>query len=187
MSESPSQIVIRTANGAADLQVVRLLLREYGDYLAANPTGAANICIPSYDRELAELPGPYAAPGAVLLLALVDGQPAGCVALRPIRPIVANPSTGLSKEDPNDAALELKRLWVRPACRRLSLGRKLVEAAIEHATSLGATALYLDTVPAAMPEANRLYTAMGFEPVARYNANSVPDVAFFRRPLASTR
>lgn len=184
MSESRGQIVICHANDTTDLEVVRLLMREYGDYLAANPTGAANICIPSYDRELAELPGPYAAPGGVILLATVGGQPAGCVALRPIRPRVVDPSTGLSKEDPNEPAVELKRLWVRSTCRGLNLGRKLVEAAIEHATSLGAVALYLDTVPAAMPEANRLYTAMGFEPVARYNANSVPDVAFFRRRLA---
>jgi len=187
MSRPLSQIAVRTASGAADLEIVRLLMREYGDYLAANPTGAANICLPSYDRELAELPGPYAPPGGVLLLALADGRPAGCVALRPIHPLVVDPSTGLFKEDPKEHALELKRLWVRPTCRGLSLGRKLVEAAMNHAMALGAAALYLDTVPAAMPEANRLYTAMGFEPVPRYNASNVPDVLFFRRSLTAPR
>jgi putative acetyltransferase len=183
MSESSRQVVIRVADGAADMETVRLLMREYGNYLAANPTGAANICIPSYDRELAELPGPYAPPAGVLLLAMVEGQPAGCVALRPIRPLVVDPATGVSKEDPDEQALELKRLWVRPDCRGVSLGRSLVEAAIEHAQELCAVALYLDTVPAVMPEANRLYAALGFKAVARYNTNTVPDVLFFRRKL----
>lgn len=44
-------------------------------------------------------------------------------------------------------------------------------------------AMYLDSVPAAMPEAIRLYQAMGFTQVERYNENPVADVVFFRRPL----
>jgi hypothetical protein len=43
--------------------------------------------------------------------------------------------------------------------------------------------MYLDTVPAAMPEANRLYAAMGFKPTERYNENPISDVAFFRLSL----
>ena len=58
-----------------------------------------------------------------------------------------------------------------------------MQAAIDHARAAGATAIYLDTVPAAMPEANRLYEAMGFEPVPRYNDNNVADIAFFRLGL----
>jgi len=34
-----------------------------------------------------------------------------------------------------------------------------------------------------MPEANRLYEAMGFVPVERYNKNPLADIAFFRRDL----
>jgi hypothetical protein len=34
-----------------------------------------------------------------------------------------------------------------------------------------------------MPEANRLYEAMGFLPVERYNRNPISDVVFFRRDL----
>jgi hypothetical protein len=43
--------------------------------------------------------------------------------------------------------------------------------------------MYLDTIPAAMPEANRLYAAMGFEPTERYNDNPLSGVAFFRLRL----
>jgi hypothetical protein len=34
-----------------------------------------------------------------------------------------------------------------------------------------------------MPEANRLYAAMGFERVERYNENPLPGVEFFRLSL----
>jgi hypothetical protein len=58
--------------------VARTLPQPYGEYLAANPAGAANICLEGYKQELEGLPGPY----FVLLLAEVDGVAAGCVALR---------------------------------------------------------------------------------------------------------
>jgi len=68
--------------------------------------------------------------------------------------------------------------------RGLGLGRRLMQAAIDHARAAGAEAIYLDTVPAAMPEANRLYAAMGFRQTERYNDNPVADVVFFQlRPL----
>jgi GNAT superfamily N-acetyltransferase len=169
-SASP-QIEMRHAQSAKEIDQIRVLMREYGAYLAANPTGAANICISGYEAELDGLPAPYVAPGS-LILALVDGEAAGCVALKQLRP------KGVVEAD-GDAALELKRLWVRAEFRGLGLGRKLMQAAIDHARASGATSLYLDTVRAAMPEANRLYEAMGFVQVPRYNENPVDDVIFF--------
>src|SRR5271168_3403780 len=102
-----AEIVVREAVGADDIAAVRSLLDAYGEYLAANPTGAANICIEGYAQELERLPEKYAA----LLLATVDGTAAGCVALRRI---------------PTDRlACEMKRLWVGEAFRGLGLGRLL--------------------------------------------------------------
>jgi N-acetylglutamate synthase-like GNAT family acetyltransferase len=161
-------VAIRRAKGAADLAVVRGLMREYGAYLAANPTGA-NICLEGYEHEVEGLPAPY----VVLLLAEVEGQAAGCVALKRLAHL----------ED----AFELKRLWVRPGYRGLRLGRRLMQAAIDQAEQMGARGVYLDTVPAAMPEANRLYEAFGFAPVERYNDNPVADVVFFRLELPEGR
>ena len=164
-----AEIVVREAVGAGDMAAVRRLLQAYGEYLAANPAGAANICIEGYEQELEGLSDKY----AVLLVVTVDGTAAGCVALRRI---------------PADAlACEMKRLWVDGAFRGLSLGRRLVERAIEWAKQMGFETMYLDTVPAAMPEANRLYAAMGFEPVDRYNENPLPGVEFFRLSLAGGR
>jgi GNAT superfamily N-acetyltransferase len=160
-----AEIVVREAVGAGDVAAVRRLLQSYGEYLAANPAGAANICIEGYAEELDGLGDKY----AVLLLATVDGAEAGCVALRRI------PTDGL--------ACEMKRLWVAGAFRGLGLGRRLVEKAIDWARQMGFETMYLDTVPAAMPEANRLYAAMGFEPVERYNESSLSGVEFFRFDL----
>jgi GNAT superfamily N-acetyltransferase len=77
----------------------------------------------------------------------------------------------------------MKRLWVGDGFRGLGLGRRLVEESIGWAERRGFEAMYLDTVPAAMPEANRLYEAMEFVRVERYNENPVADVVFFRRGL----
>jgi GNAT superfamily N-acetyltransferase len=160
-----TKIAIRPAAGEEDIATVRRLMQAYGQYLENNPGGAANICLEGYAQELESLPTGY----IVLLLARVDGVAAGCVALRQI--------------DREERACEMKRLWVDASFRGLKLGRLLVEAAIAWAQREGFEAMYLDTVPAAMPEANRLYEAMGFVPVERYNKNPLADIAFFRRDL----
>jgi hypothetical protein len=67
--------------------------------------------------------------------------------------------------------------------RGYGLGKRLVQEAILWARQLGLKAMYLDTVPAAMPEANRLYAAMGFVPTKRYNENPLAGVEFFRLGL----
>lgn len=158
-------IVIHEASSDSDIAAVRQLMRDYGDHLAHNPSGAASICLSNYEQELEKLPSGY----AVLLLASVDDAPAGCIALRQI--------------PHQDRACEMKRLWVGPGFRGLALGRRLIEKAIQWATDHGFDSMYLDTVPAAMPEAVRLYEAFGFIPVERYNENPVADLAFFVKHL----
>jgi GNAT superfamily N-acetyltransferase len=158
-------IVVREAVGVEDIATVRTLLQAYGDYLAANPAGAASICVEGYDQELERLPELYFA----LLLAEVDGVAAGCVALRQVRT--------------DESGCEMKRLWVDGAFRGLRLGRRLVEEAVLCAKRLGFKTMYLDTVPLAMPEANRLYAVMGFERTERFNENPLPGVVFFRLNL----
>jgi GNAT superfamily N-acetyltransferase len=167
-----AEILIREAVGAAEVEVARGLMRAYGEYLGANPAGAANICLQNYERELAGLPGQYQAPDGVLLLAWVDGVAAGCCAVRVLR-----------KGRVPERGCEMKRLWVESGFRGLGLGRRLAEAAIAWAAGAGYEAMYLDTVPAAMPEANAMYAALGFERVGRYNDNMIEDVVFFRRDL----
>ena len=61
-----------------------------------------------------------------------------------------------------ERACEMKRLWVKGEYRGLRLGRQLAEEAIGWAKRMGFAAMYLDTVPAAMPEANSTLRRAGF-------------------------
>jgi len=159
-------VAIREAHGDSDIAVVRGLMLDYGRFLANSPSGSANICLTGYEEELAGLPSGY----KVIFLAEVDSLPAGCVAIREIqRP---------------ERACEMKRLWVGDGYRGLKLGKSLIQKSIDWAINHRYETMYLDTVPAAMPDANRLYAAFGFRPVARYNSNDVANVEFFALSLS---
>ena len=166
---------IRPATLAQDFDEARKLFRAYGAYLAANPNSAANICIEGFEQEIATLPGKYAAPAGVILLAQVDAAMAGCVALRPTR-VKAETSR-------EEQSCEMKRLWIGEAFRGLGLGRKLVVLAVGWAQNEKYEAIYLDTAPAAMPAAQALYQSLGFRQIERYNDNPVPGIVFFRLSL----
>ena len=173
-------ITIREAVGGDDLETARELLREYAAYL--NETvGVERINLENYERELAGLPGPYAAPRGTLLVAYVEDDAAGTVALKPL--------TLERSEFPAERAAELKRLWVRPQFRGMAIGRKLSNAVIDAARERGYTAVYLDTIPRVMESASQLYKELGFLKVERYLQENpvlrgaVEGVKYFRLEL----
>ena len=135
---------------------LRALFREYFAWLGEDGW------IDGFEEELAALPGGYEA----LLVARVDGETAGCVALKRLP----------------DGACELKRLYVRPAARGSGTGRALAEAAVERARELGYATMRLDTLPM-MNAARKLYLSLGFRPIERYNDNPIPGVLFFELAL----
>jgi putative acetyltransferase len=142
----------------------RALFVEYQQGLGVS------LCFQGFDAELASLPGAYARPHGRLLLARVVGEPAGCVALRPL----------------GGGDAEMKRLYIRDPYRGMGLGRMLAECAIDEARALGYRSLKLDTLPG-MREAQRLYEDLGFADTTAYNDNPVSGVRFMSLALADAR
>lgn len=140
------------------LDVARELFREYQAAIQVD------LCFQGFERELAELPGAYAPPAGRLVVALVDGVVAGCGALRPLEPGVA----------------ELKRMWVRPAFRGRGLGRAIAEVLLRAADDLSYRAVRLDTL-ASMKAAQALYVDLGFREIPAYYANPLPGVIYMER------
>ena len=168
-----AQYEIAAARWPEDTERARALLTSYGQYLAASPSGSAGVCIAGYEAELRGLPGKYAETEADLLLARVGDETAGCVAI--MERVLAD----------GTHAGEMKRLWVEPRFRGLGLGRGLVLRAIEWVQSQGCTAVVLDTVNEAMPEAAALYRSLGFEETGRFNDNPVPGLQFYILKLST--
>jgi ribosomal protein S18 acetylase RimI-like enzyme len=181
-SLDPPAVALRHAESPADFEELRTLLRQYAEHLNATTAGGEHICLESYEKELASLPGAYSRPEGALLLAYVDEEAAGCVALKP-----------LLLRDAGERACELKRLWVKPRFRGLGVGRRLAQAAMDYAAEQGYLTIYLDTIPAQMEAATELYRKLGFEPTERYRTRELfshlgdeaPEVIFFRRSLAA--
>lgn len=157
-------VELRLAEHPDDLQAVRDLFLDYQASLDVD------LCFQGFQAELDGLPGPYAPPGGALLLALVDGAPAGCCALRPLP----------SADHPN--ACEMKRLFVRPAFRGFGLGRQLVDRILMLGQVAGYTTMLLDTL-SDMEAARALYQESGFVEVAPYYHNPLPGAHYLKVDL----
>jgi putative acetyltransferase len=156
---------IRTADSAEDFAQARSLFEEYAAWLAVD------LCFQGFAEELATLPGAYAPPRGMLLLAGPKDAAAGCVALRPL---VAEGMGG-------DVA-EVKRLYVRPIARGTGLGRRLVQAVMEGARAIGYRELKLDTLER-MAQARALYAELGFRECAPYYHNPIAGAMYMARRL----
>ena len=139
----------------------------FGEYAAG--LGVA-LDFQGFEAELASLPGDYAAPRGALLLAMIDGQVAGCCALRPIDNV----------DYPN--AAEMKRLYVRKAFRGFGLGRQLAEAILDAARAAGYHSVLLDTLDE-MEAARQLYAELGFEEIAPYYHNPLQGAHYLKVDL----
>lgn len=158
------EIVLVEPDGAESLDEAREILREYAAGLGVD------LCFQNFEAELAGLPGEYAPPGGVLLLAYLDGQLAGCGALRALHDV----------DYPN--ACEMKRLYVRRAFRRFGLGRVVAQALIDRAARAGYSTMLLDTLDD-MEAARGLYTSLGFEEVPPYYFNPIPGAHYLKADL----
>jgi putative acetyltransferase len=157
-------VSITTAVSEEDLQQLHSLFTDYAHTLNID------LCFQNFEAELATLPGDYIAPRGGLLIARVDGLPAGCCALRALDGVdYAN-------------ACEMKRLFVRPGFRGLGLGRKLVESALEMARLTAYDCVLLDTLDD-MEAARALYEGLGFEEIPPYYYNPIAGAHYLKADL----
>jgi len=166
VTANPEPHSIRIAREPPEIAAVRELFLEYAGWLGED------LCFQGFSGELAGLPGDYAPSRGRLFLAVTAGaganEPAGCIALRPF-----DADTG-----------EVKRLYVRPACRGCGLGLRLAALAIEAARESGYRRLVLDTL-ARMDDAVRLYRRLGFAEIPAYYHNPIPGALYFGLQLTS--
>lgn len=104
-----------------------------------------------FDAEVNGLPGKYAPPRGRLLLAIHQGRPAGCVALKPL----------------DDGACEMKRMFVYTEFHGLGIGKSLARALIDEARAIGYDVMRLDT-SFRQHEARALYERLGFRVTPPY-------------------
>jgi ribosomal protein S18 acetylase RimI-like enzyme len=145
---------------ARDVDEVRRLVLEYASAHATTPG------VEHMRADAAALPGPYIPPRGGIWLARAGDAGVGCVALRPL----------------DDAAAEVKRMYVDPAWRGAGVGRALLEALIAGARDRGYRIVRLGTLED-MAAAQGLYRSLGFVPIARYRPDELVDTRFYELSL----
>lgn len=157
-----SAFTIHHVQNAGDLADAIRLFRAYAESLPID------LAYQGFEAEMAGMPGKYASPRGVLLIARNGaGRAVACAALRPIEP---------------DGACEMKRLYVTAEGRGFGLGKRLVETLFDEARRIGYREMRLDTLPS-MTEAIALYRRFGFEPMAPYYDTPIEGTLFMRRVL----
>lgn len=148
-------IEFKYITGEFMLEEIKRLFIEYAQSLEIDLT------FQDFEIELKTLPGKYAPPDGVLILALVDGNRAGCIAMRKI----------------SDSICEMKRLYVKEEYRGLGIGKKLIMMIIEEARKLHYNYIRLDTLPT-MKKAQELYIKLGFYDIEPYVFNPIEGARF---------
>ena len=163
-SLSDARFHVTPVRSRDDLDATVRLFNAYASSLGVD------LAYQDFATEVATLPGKYAPPAGELLLARRhDGEPLGCVALRPIEPV---------------GCCEMKRLYVAPSARGLGLGRLLVDAIIGEAVRIGYREMRLDSLPT-MGEAIALYRKIGFIAIAPYYDTPIVGTVFLAKPLTA--
>lgn len=151
---------MKIVDGKPYIQQIKELIIEYAKRLGRD------LSFQNLDDELKDPAKKYTAPEGELLVAVEGEDVLGMIAYH----------------KHSDTRCEMKRLYVKPSCRGLKLGEKLIEELIAHARQAGYKEMVLDTI-VPLQSAIHLYKKLGFTECEPYYHNPMPDVLYFRKEL----
>jgi ribosomal protein S18 acetylase RimI-like enzyme len=151
---------IITLNNKNDMEHVRALFLEYAESLPFK------LDFQNFEQELDDLPGKYKEPSGCIMVAFIDEEAVGCIAIREIENNIC----------------EMKRLYVKSKYRGVGMGKKLVDESIKKAKEKGYKYMKLDTL-ASMKGAVSLYRSKGFIDIESYIYNPFEDALFMQLKL----
>ncbi len=151
---------MKIVDGKPYIQQIKELIIEYAKWLGRN------LSFQNLDDELKDPAKKYTSPEGELLVAVEGEDVLGMIAYH----------------KHSDTRCEMKRLYVKPSCRGMKLGEKLIEELIAHARQAGYKEMVLDTI-VPLQSAIHLYKKLGFTECEPYYHNPMPDVLYFRKEL----
>jgi len=144
------------------VQQLQPLFRDYTKLLVDSQPGFDYYLeLQKYDDEYSDPGKKYPLPDGRLYLALVNGQAAGCIAMRRF----------------DEQSCEMKRLYVDPLYRGRGIGEALVRKLIDEAKTMGYRRMLLDTLPV-LASAMRMYERLGFKVTPAHAESPVAETVF---------
>lgn len=167
-------ISIEQTQTPEQIAAVQELMREYLLWFFELVPGSETApTFLGWETEIKNLPDIYVPPKGRLLLATMDEQPAGIVALKQM-----DEQTG-----------ELKRMYVRPSFRGQRIGWHLGQKLLEEARAIGYNRIYLDSHHT-MTHAHEIYQKLGFKFVSAppdFPEEIIPNVVFMECELQQAK
>lgn len=149
------------------IEKIKELFKEYTDMLVKEDEDFAKyLKLQDYESELENLNIKYGPPKGRLYLATVEGEVAGCIALKYV----------------DEKTCELKRLYVKPEFRGNQIAEALVDQIIDDAKKIGYKKIQLDTLPF-LKSAIHLYERYGFYEILPYNNSPMKKSLYYRLDL----
>jgi GNAT superfamily N-acetyltransferase len=165
-----AMLKIEPVKHESKIAVTQELLRGYFSWFFELVPGSDQVAAFSgWQEEIKTLPSCYFPPTGCFQLATLDGQAAGCIALK--------------SDDPDTG--EIKRMFVHPVFRGHKIGERLVEALFEQARAYGYKRVVLDS-HSPMIKAHEIYRKLGFREVdspSDFPEELRPVVVFTEREL----
>ena len=151
---------MKITDGKPYIDQVRELISEYTQRLGRDLT------FQNIEEELKDPGKKYTAPEGEVLVAVDGSEVLGMIAYH----------------RHSESRCEMKRLYVKPSCRGMKLGEKLIAELIQRAKRAGYQEMVLDTL-APLEAAIHLYKKLGFLECGAYYHNPMPDVLYFRKEI----